>query len=90
MPPGEFTMAREAAREHVRTNSNPGDQAEVFTTSGRVTLDFTNDLALIDQALLRILPQMSAAPDRECPQIGYYMADAILNQNNSRYSRWRL
>ncbi len=83
MPPGEFTMAREAAREHVRTKLQPGDRAGVFTTSGKITLDFTNDLALIDQALLRILPQMSAVPNRDCPEIGYYMADAILNQNNS-------
>ena len=83
LPAGEFTAAREAARKHVRDTLQAGDRAAIFTTSGKVMLDFTHDLELLDQALLRITPQPSAMPNRDCPPVTYYMADAILNQNNS-------
>lgn len=79
---GEFINAREAARKHVREKLQPGDRAAVFTTSGKTTLDFTHDLALIDQALLGIIPQPPAVSTHDCPAVSYYMADAILNQNN--------
>ncbi len=83
LPAGELMAAREAARKHVRAKLQPGDRAAVFTTSGKVRLDFTHDTAAIDQALLRISPQASAMPNRDCPPVSYYLADAILNQNNS-------
>jgi VWFA-related protein len=83
LPPGEFIAAREATRKHVRDSLQPTDRAAVFTTSGKVMLDFTHDRALIDQALLKILPQMRAVESHECPGISYYAADAIVNRSDS-------
>jgi len=80
----EFTDAREAARKHLRNSLQPGDRAAVFTTSGKAMLDFTHDLALIDQTLLRITPQPQASPARECGNgsVTYFQADLMLNQND--------
>jgi VWFA-related protein len=84
LEPREFTDAREAARKHMRNSLQPGDRAAVFTTSGKVMLDFTHDLALIDQTLLRITPQPQASPVRECSNgtVTYFEADLMLNQND--------
>jgi VWFA-related protein len=80
----EFTDTREAARKHLRSSLQPGDRAAVFTTSGKVMLDFTHDLALIDKTLLRITPQPQASPVRECTNgtVTYFQADLMLNQND--------
>ncbi len=72
LAPGEFIPAREAARKHLRESLGPGDRAAVFTTSGKVMLDFTHDGPLIDQTLLRILPQASAFSSHDCPPIDYH------------------
>ena len=82
LAPGEFIPAREAARKHLSNSLGPGDRAGVFTTSGKVMLDFTHDRALIDQTLLRILPQASAFSAHDCPPIDYHMAARILTASS--------
>jgi VWFA-related protein len=63
-PPGyigceaDLWYARGAARNMLKT-LKPADRAAVFTSSGRVMLDFTADRAKIEEALLKLRPGKS-------------------------------
>jgi len=79
---GDLTQAREAARKYFHTALNPGDRAAIYTTSGTVTEEFTDDLAKLEAALLRIRPQMRAvAMEHECPPMTYYEGDLIMRND---------
>ena len=68
--------AREAARTHLRTHLSAIDRAGVFTTSGTTTLEFTDDRAALDKAMIGIQPRSgSTVSQMECPPVTYYMAD---------------
>ena len=61
----------------------PGARAAIFTTSGRTTLDFTDDRDVLHKTLLRIRPAPSIARGiADCPDIEYYQADLIVNKND--------
>jgi VWFA-related protein len=53
------------------------DRVGVYTTSGQVTQEFTDDRELINKALLGIVPRASLSAEHGCPEIGYYQADLI-------------
>lgn len=74
----DLLQMREATRKHLRENLPATDRAAVFTTSGKVTLDFTGDKAALDEAILRVVPQQAAViASLECPPVNFYMADQI-------------
>jgi len=79
---GDLAQARIAADRHLAT-LRPTDRAAVFTTSGRTTLDFTDDRAKLHQALLdlRANPITSGATGG-CFNVSYYMADLIQNMHD--------
>ena len=82
-----LVQVREAALRHFKT-LRPTDRAAVFTTSGKNMLDFTDDRAKLQDALLRIRPITADASDTNpCPDISYYMADLIVNKNDSEALR---
>jgi VWFA-related protein len=83
--PGDLARVRQAADRNLAETLEPIDRAAIYTTSGKVMLDFTDDHAKLHDALDRILPQTSAlpAPGTECPDLSYYMADAIQNKNDT-------
>jgi VWFA-related protein len=61
----------------------PSDRAAIFTTSGRITLDFTSDKAKLQQTIQRIhATSMYSGTPSDCPNISYYMADKIVNKND--------
>jgi VWFA-related protein len=62
------------------------DRVAIFTTSGQKTQDFTSDRELLKQALLGIVPRsMTGHPSAgACPDISYYQADLIVNQNDQQ------
>jgi len=64
----------------------PTDRVGIFTTSGQKTQDFTSDRELLKQALLGIVPRsMTGHPSAgACPDISYYQADLIVNQNDQQ------
>jgi VWFA-related protein len=81
--PGDLMQARQAADRQLAA-LEPGARAGIFTTSGRVTLDFTDDRDTFHQTLLRIQSTPSvAAGVQDCPDIGYYQGDLITNKNDS-------
>jgi VWFA-related protein len=53
------------------------DRVGVYTTSGQVSQEFTDNLELINKALLGIVPRASIGGEHGCPEIGYYQADLI-------------
>jgi VWFA-related protein len=56
----------------------PSDRVGVYTTSGQISQEFTDNRELINAALLGIIPRASfAGPEHGCPEIGYYQADLI-------------
>jgi VWFA-related protein len=79
---GDLARVREAAERHF-SNLRPTDRAAIFTTSGRTVLDYTDDRAQLHATLLRLQPQpISSGMGRDCPDIGYYQADLIVNKND--------
>jgi VWFA-related protein len=80
---GDLSRAREAADRQLKS-LEPGTRAAIFTTSGRTTLDFTDDRDMLHQTLLLIRPSPTlTASATACPDIEYYQADRILNVNDS-------
>ncbi len=60
----------------------PHDRAAILTTSGQGNLDFTDDLAQLRAAVLRIQPRpLRGGSAHPCPYMNYYMADMISNKN---------
>ncbi len=62
-----------------------GDRVGIYTSSGQVTQEFTQDREALNKALSRILPRpLSASVSGDCPDINYYQADLIVNRNDSQ------
>jgi VWFA-related protein len=81
----DLARARDAAGRHLDTSFEPGGRAAIFTTSGQTMLDFTDDRAKLHETLLRLRPRSVARAEmRECPDISYYMADLIVNKNDTQ------
>ena len=79
----ELLVARKAAREHMTTTLKTSDRAAVFTTSGRVEVDFTNDGATLLAALDRIHALYESPEQRNtCPWMNHYAANLIVNHND--------
>ncbi len=80
---GELSRVREAAGRHMNT-LQPTDRAAIYTTSGQVVLEFTDDRDKLQATLLRIQPRpLARSQMQECPDIGYYMGDMIQNKNDA-------
>ena len=76
----DLASAREAAARHLAALRSE-DWAGVFTTSGQVGLDFTDDRAKLEGALKSLRPHPIAQGVR-CPAMSAYMADLIVNQDD--------
>ena len=77
--------ARNAASRHLSEFLEPATRAAIFTTSGLVNVDFTDDHVKLQAALQRIQPHADRATSvTECPPMTYYMADAIQNRQDTQ------
>lgn len=73
------------AADHRMAAMQPTDRAALFTTSGQGNLDFTDDRAKLHEAMLRLMPHPVAPVDlQQCPYMSYYMADLIMNKNDTQ------
>jgi VWFA-related protein len=78
-----LAQVRAAAERHFAESLAPTARAAIYTTSGRVTLDFTEDRAKLHEALFQIAvgPTADTPPSVECPPgITEYEADRMLNK----------
>jgi VWFA-related protein len=79
----DLGRARDAAKRHL-TALQAGDRAAVFTLSGNIALDFTDDRAKVSDALLHIRPHpLTATGLVRCPDISYAQADLIQNNDSA-------
>jgi VWFA-related protein len=80
---GDLMQVRAAAQRHIDGSLLPTDRAAIFTTSGHNNLDFTDNRDKLHAALLLLKPQpIARAIGQLCPDISYYQADLIVNQND--------
>lgn len=76
----DLSSASSAAERYFRALT-AGEHAAVFTTSGAVMVDFTDDRAKLLAALQALRPHGLAVPN-DCPSISYYMADLMVNKQD--------
>jgi VWFA-related protein len=78
----DLTRVQKAAVQHVSTALQPTDRTAIITTSGRGNLDFTDDKAKVQDAVMRIRPvSLYRHNPGDCPDMDYYIADEIRNKN---------
>jgi VWFA-related protein len=79
---GDLMRIREAARRHMAA-LGPTERAAIFTTSGQIELEFTDDRDKFYATLLRLMPRpLTGGGIPQCPDLSYYMADLIANRND--------
>ena len=81
----DLARARDAAARVVATSMQPADRAAIYTTSGQIVQEFTSDKEKLQETLARLRPTPVAGGlghGFDCPDIGYYMADRIINMND--------
>jgi VWFA-related protein len=85
---GDLAFARQAASRHLAESLSPTIRAAIFTTSGRVTQDFTDDRDKLEQSMRRLMPNQNVQPlSQGCPDISYYQADLIINKSDDQALR---
>ena len=79
----DLLTARAAADRHLSESLGPGSRAGIFTTSGQVTLDFTDDRDKLQETLNRV-QALAYVRESECLDITYYWADSIINKSDDQ------
>jgi VWFA-related protein len=78
----DLAQARNAAARQIQ-QLQLTDRAAIYTTSGQVRLDFTDDHPQLIATLNRIVPHtLGSINMNACENISYFMADAIQNRND--------
>jgi VWFA-related protein len=83
----DLLQARVAAMHYLDSSIDPSERVAIFTTSGQTQVDFTDDRAKVRAVVAQLMPHLIGAYDPtedidQCPQMGYYEADEILNKND--------
>ncbi len=77
----DLLQTRRAVNRHLDEALDPGSRAAIFTTSGRMMADFTDDIDKLHQAVNNVQPWTSGPdPQLDCPPISFYMADLLANR----------
>jgi VWFA-related protein len=78
---GDLQQVRAAAKKHLQTHMAADDRAAVFTTSGHISLAFTDDKSLLATAMDRITPHsLASGTENKCPYMSYYLAQRIVQE----------
>jgi VWFA-related protein len=78
----DATFVRTAATKFFDSLA-PADRLGIYSTSGQITQEFTDDRAILRKTLLGIRPHPIAG-FHNCPDVTYYQADQIVNLHNSQ------
>jgi VWFA-related protein len=76
----DLLPARVAADRHLSESMGPGTRAAIYTTSGQVSLDFTDDRDKLRDTLVKIQPHTAPKMAADCEEINFYWADRIVNK----------
>ncbi len=71
---GDLMQAKLAATKHMAQALRATDRAAIYTLSNKVSIEFTDDRALLEAALQKIMPMAHA---HNMPPISYYLAEQI-------------
>jgi len=78
----DTTFVRDSATRFFNALA-PSDRVSINSTSGQLTQDFTDDHAVLEKALLGIVPRpLSHHTSADCPDMSYYEADLITNKRD--------
>jgi len=78
----DWDQVRRAADSHL-SSLQPAVRTAIFTTSGQIALDFTDDRTKLHETLFRIQPRhVASSAGNDCPEIDTYMADLIRNKHD--------
>lgn len=83
----DMARARDAAGRVIASSMQAADRAAIYTTSGQITQEFTNDKAKLQEALGRLRPASATGGmghGLDCPDISYFLADRIVNLNDAQ------
>ena len=84
----DLMQARLAAVRYLDSATEPSERVAVFTTSGQSQVDFTDDRAKVRATVQQLIPHYIGMYDpsdtTQCPQMGYYEADLIINQHDGQ------
>lgn len=79
----DLMQVKIAATKHLAGELVTTERFAVYTTSGRVNQDFTDDRDVVAMALKSIQANSRVAANRQgCPPMTFYMADMIVNKND--------
>jgi VWFA-related protein len=81
-PFDSLARARNAAQHFLTSSVQPGDRLALYTSSGQKQVDFTEDKAKVQQALLLIQPRPITPEDDSCGAIPPYQAYLIVDQRD--------
>ena len=78
---GDLLNTRQAMHRHIDESLDPSSRAALFTSSGRMLIDFTADRAKLHDAVNQIQPFTSGIDRAQgCASMSYYVADQLVNQ----------
>ncbi len=73
-----------AAAQRLFDNLSPSDRVGVFSSSGQVTVDFTDDRRRLNDSLLSIVPRpLAGSGIQNCPNISFYQAQQIIENSDA-------
>jgi VWFA-related protein len=84
-----LVRSREAAKKFLATGTAPADRIGLVTTSGDISIEFTNDRKQLESALNRLKPNFHGGnPMQDCPKVSDYEADRAANYNDPDASQF--
>jgi VWFA-related protein len=77
---GDLLQTRQAMNRHLDESLEPQSRAAIFTTSGQMLADFTDDREKLHRAVDNVQPWSSGLSADDCPTVSYYLADLLMNK----------
>ena len=81
----DATFVRQQADKFL-DSVGPNDRVAIYSTSGQSNLEFTSDKEAMHRTILSIVPRplFPQSLGADCPDVTYYMADQIVNKNDTQ------